>query len=97
ERGDRLELLPARSRNKAPDLRPTFIVLVRPNYGQPELVWHSYQSFRRYLDPLAVKPHPILSILRIPIHICNALTIGICAAKRSSAREAVEPLLERRV
>ena len=37
-----LELLPARSRNKAPDLRPTFIVLVRPNYGQPELVWYSY-------------------------------------------------------
>ena len=37
-----LELLPARSRNKAPDLRPTFIVLVRPYYGQPELVWYGY-------------------------------------------------------
>ena len=48
--------LPARSRNEAPDLRPAFIVLVGPYHGQPELVWHSYQSVGRDLDPLAVKP-----------------------------------------
>jgi hypothetical protein len=68
--------LSARSRNEAPDLRPAFIVLVRPYHGQPELVWYSYQSVGRDLDPLAVKPHKIFSIFRIPIHILDALAIS---------------------
>src|SRR6516164_7518152 len=58
----RRDLLPARSRNKAPDLCPAFIVLVGPHDGQPELVWSSHQRVGRYLDPLAVKSHPIFSI-----------------------------------
>jgi hypothetical protein len=52
-------LLPASSRNKAPDLRPAFIVLVRPYHRQSEFVWYSYQRVGRYLDPLAVKPDSI--------------------------------------
>ena len=68
--------LPSRSRNKAPDLRPAFIVLVEPYHGQPELVWHSYQRVGRHFDPLAVKPHSIFSTFRIPIHILDALAIG---------------------
>ena len=53
---------PAAPRNKAPDLRPAFIVLVEPYHGQSELVWHSYQRVWRHFDPLAVKPHSIFSI-----------------------------------
>jgi|SRR6516162_7869638 len=72
----RRDLLPARSRNKAPDLCPAFIVLVGPHDGQPELVWSSHQRVGRYLDPLAVKSHPIFSIFRIPIHILDGLAIS---------------------
>ena len=70
------QLLPGRSRNKAPDLGPAFIVLVEPYHGQSELVWHSYQRVGRHFNPLAVKPHSIFSIFRIPIHILDALAIG---------------------
>src|SRR5262245_47712519 len=70
------DLLPARSRNKAPDLRPAFIVLVGPYDGQPELVWYSHQRVGRHLVPLAVKSYPIFSVFRIPIHILDALAIS---------------------
>src|SRR5215467_7600706 len=76
ELAPRGDLLPARSRNKAPDLCPAFIVLVRPYDGQPELVGYSHQRVGRYLDPLAVKSHPIFSIFRIPIHILDGLAIS---------------------
>ncbi len=68
--------LPARSRDKAPDLRPAVIVLVEPYHGPPEFVWYSYQRIGRHLDPLAVKPHSIFSIFRIPIHILDGLAIS---------------------
>ena len=89
--------LPACSGNKAPDLCPAFGVLVWPYHGEPKFVWCSYQRIGRHLDPLAVKSHSIFAILRIPIHILDALAISGRAAKPSPASKAVEPSFERRV
>ena len=89
--------LPARSRNKAPDLCPALVILVGPYYGEPEFVWRSNQRVGRHLDPLAIKSHSIISTLCIPIHILDALTVSDGAARPSPACKAVEPLLERRV
>jgi hypothetical protein len=89
--------LPARPGNKAPDLCPAFVVLVWPYDGEPKFVWCSYQRIGRHLDPLAVKSHSIFAVLRIPIHILDALAISERAAKPSPACKAVEPPLERRV
>src|SRR4030095_3004659 len=93
----RIRSLPARSGNKAPDLCPAFVVLVWPYHGEPKFVWCSYQRIGRHLDPLAVKSHSIFAVLRIPIHILDALAISERAAKPSPACKAVEPPLERRV
>src|SRR4249919_54859 len=93
----RIRSLPARSGNKAPDLCPAFVVLVWPYDGEPKFVWCSYQRIGRHLDPLAVKSHSIFAVLRIPIHILDALAISERAAKPSPACKAVEPTLERRV
>ena len=89
--------LAAGSRNKAPDLRAAFIVLVWPYDGEPKFVWCSYQRIEWHLDPLAVKSHSIFAVLRIPIHILDALAISERAAKPSPACKAVKPPLERRV
>jgi len=37
---------------------------------------YSSDHWRPFLDPLAIKPHSILSILRIPIYIFDTLAIS---------------------
>src|SRR4029450_137135 len=86
----RIRSLPARSGNKAPDLCPAFVVLVWPYHGEPKFVWCSYQRSGPPLHPLAFKSHSIFAVLRIPIHILDALAISERAAKPSPACKAVE-------
>ncbi|MGY3364341.1 hypothetical protein ACVWZL_001466 [Bradyrhizobium sp. GM2.4] len=47
------------------------------------------------IDPLAVEPHAVMSIVRVPIGIGDRKPIRIRAARTEMAAQAVEPRLER--
>ena len=68
EAGEKLGFLPGDLQEKVnPYLRPLYDAL----YDMLDV-----ERVGRYLDPLAVKPDSIFSILRIPIHILDALPIS---------------------
>jgi len=58
-------------------------------------IWH-VMTASRHVDPLALEPDAIMTVLRFPIERGNGGAIGV-EQHSPSASEAVEPGLERRV
>ena len=46
-----------------------------------------------YIDPLAIKPDPVVAVLRFPVNIAQCGAVSVRATRTYLALQAVEPLL----
>jgi len=65
--------------------------------GRAETVGLSYNGVARHDEPLSIDSHTIVSILGVPVDILHTEAVGKRTAQALSARETVEPGLERRI
>ena len=68
-------------------------VVVGPHNSRAEPVGLGYHGRVRHPNPFPLNSYAIVPILRVPIDILHADTVGKSAAQSVSAGEAVEPLL----
>src|SRR5215467_8180601 len=87
-------MLRAGARQEATDLRGPGRVEVRPHHSRTEAVRLAHECRVGHDDPLALQPHPIAAILRIPIDILDTDAVGKRTAQALPACELIEPLLE---
>src|SRR5580700_1148028 len=72
--------LRARARHEAPNLRGARGILVRPHDRRTEPIWFLHDSHIRDHNPFPVEPNAIAPILRIPVDVLHACTVGKRAA-----------------
>jgi len=85
------------TRHEAANLRCTIGFPVRPNHGRTKAVRLGYNREVRHDKPLPINSHPIVPILSVPVDILHTEAVGKGTAQASSACEAVEPRLKRRI
>jgi len=69
------------------------IKVIRPNHRPASAVRSIHYSFVRDVNPLAVDPHPIVTVLGFPIGIVDALGITPIAARSFAAVQAFIPTI----
>src|SRR5215471_13579163 len=83
--------------HEAANLCVAVAVVIGPHNGRAETVGLGYNGVVRHHNPFPLNSYAIVPILRVPIDILHADTVGKSAAQSVSAGEAVEPLLKRRI
>src|SRR5438477_3376697 len=63
---------------KAADRNPER-VLDRPHHGPTGAIWHGDDGIVGHVDPLALEPDAIMTVLRFPIDVGNDGPIGVRA------------------
>ena len=71
--------------------------MIRPHDGRAETIGLGYDRRLRYDDPLSMETHAIVAIKRVPVDVLDTDAICERTAQAISARELIEPLLERRI
>ena len=66
-----------------------------PNHGPPRPVRHRDDGIIGHVDPLAVEPDAVMTVLGFPVNVRNGRTISVRAAEPLAAPQAVEPGFER--
>ena len=89
--------LRARSRDEAANLCVAVAVVIGPHNGWAETVGLGYNSVVGHDKPLPINSYPIVPTLGVPVDILHAKAVGKRTAQALSARETVEPRLERRI
>ena len=89
--------LRACTRYETANLCVAVAVVVGPHNSRAEPVGLGYHGRVRHHNPFPLNSYAIVPILRVPIDILHADTVGKSAAQSVSAGEAVEPLLKRRI
>src|SRR6266403_5658627 len=79
------------ARHEAPD-RDLTVKPQRPNHRASRSVRFGDQGVVGNIDPIILKADPIMAVFRVPIGVCDALTICHRAAESSAALQIVEPL-----
>ena len=72
-------------------------VVIGPHNGGAETVGLGYNGVVRHDEPLSIDSYTIVSILGVPVDILHTEAVGKRTAQALSARETVEPGLERRI
>ena len=72
-------------------------VVIGPHNSRAEPVGLGYHGRVRHHNPFPLNSYAIVPILRVPIDILHADTVGKSAAQSVSARKMVEPFLEGRI
>jgi hypothetical protein len=70
------------------------INIIRPNHGPASAVRSIHYSFVRDVNPLAVNPYAIVTVLGFPIGIVDALRITPIAAWPFAAMQARIPTIQ---
>ena len=83
--------------HEAANLRCAIAVLIRPDYRWPKTVGLGYNGVVRHDELLSIDPYTIVSILGVPVDILHTEAVGKRTAQALSARETIEPRLERRI
>src|SRR6267142_600636 len=52
----------------------------RPHHGPAGAIWHGDDSIVGHVDPLALEPDAIMTVLRFPIDVGNGGAIGVRTA-----------------
>src|SRR5215831_11149665 len=89
--------LGAGTRDEAANLSVAVTVVIGPHHGRSETVRLSHNGVVWHHKPFSVNPDTITAILCVPIDILHADAVGKRTAQALSARETVEPRLERRI
>src|SRR5208282_1414681 len=82
---------------EATNLCCSIVVLVWPYHGRPKLVGLGHDRRVRHNNPLSVDPHTVAAAPGVPVDVLDADAVGKRTAQALSARQPVEPLLERRI
>src|SRR5258706_10725676 len=80
--------------HEAPD-RDLTVKPQGPNHRASRSVRFGDQGVVGNIDPIILKADPIMAVFRVPIGVCDALTICHRAAESSAALQIVEPLFKR--
>ena len=89
--------LRAGTRDEAANLGVAVAVVVGPHNGLAETVGLGYNGGVRHDEPLSIDSHTIVPLLGVPVDILHTEAVGKRTAQALSARETVEPRLERRI
>src|SRR5215469_813832 len=83
--------------HEAANLCVAVAVVIGPHNRRAETVGLGYNGVVRHDEPLSIDAHTIVPILGIPVDILHTEAVGKRTAQALSARETVEPGLERRI
>src|SRR6516165_5550718 len=87
----------ASARHEAANVCVAVAVVKGPHNGRAETVGLGHNGGVRHDDPLSIDSHTIVPVLGVPVDVLHSGAVGKRAAQASSARETVEPRLERRI